>query len=749
MTHRRAEPLSGKTCCTWDGSLRRHALPWVLLWIPLLLVGCRQDSLTDPLPDPGPANLLVRPVAGNHQVFLPGSELPDPLVVEVFDLDARSPSPGVSVFWEVVLGDGAVLESDTVVTDAQGRAANRFALGSGLGQYVVRATVGREDQRWFDFEARAVETMVLSDLSVGSAAPGDIVGLLGTGFLSTPDSNVVLFSGVRGRVFYASPTRLDVEVPACLPERSVDVSVGLGWVRSESRGLTIRDAQDPTLLDVGADLVLAGSGVTACLRLGAPGEYVAVVQSPTSMAERTFQARFLGVQGDLVVPQAGGTPGPVVTHGEYRGPQPETLRAGSDWEEGLRRRERELIEAGWSPGARDLAAAAAAASVPELGEVREFEVLNRGGGFDPVTATARWVGSQVAIFVDQASPAPGLGDPDLEALGAKFEDPIFSVVSGSFGMPSDIDGNRRVVVLLTPRVNALSGSGEDGIVGGFFYAGDLLPGEEGSNGGEVFYSLVPDPGGTMGPSISVDEVKLWVPAVLAHELQHMIHFNRRVFESGALTGETLWLSEGLAHLAEQLVADTLSARGESEEAAVFLRANLLRGQEYMDSAGSASALQDAGTGTLAERGGAWLFTRYVEEHFRTASILERLTATALSGEANVEAATGLPFADLFSGWSAAVYTDGQGALTDALLVYPFTDLRGLFSAAPGGYTLAPEDLGDSEWEYSGSIPGGGSAYFLFTVPAGDLQGTALGIGRWDGGPTAPLGQLRVRIIRTS
>jgi hypothetical protein len=714
----------------------------------VVLSGCRLDSLTDPIPEPEFENVLVRPASGNHQVSLPGSELPDPLVVEVFDLDAGRPSPGVSVRWEVVMGNGAVLESDSLVTDAQGRAANRFALGSEVGGYVVRATVGTEDQRWFDFDARAVETMVLTGLSVGSAAPEDIVQLSGSGFLSTPDSNVVLFSGVRGRVVSAAPTRLDVEVPACLPERSVDVSVGLGWVRSDSRTLTIRDALDPTLLDVGEDLVLSGSGVTACVRLGAPGEYVAVVQSPASLAERTFKTRFLGLQGDPTAPQVGlPMARPAVPLQDPRLGL-DRIRTADRWEASLRERERGLIEGGLFVQARESAGPSRAASVPEVGETREFDVLNRSGGFDRITATARWVGPRVAIFLDQAAPAPGLGDADLAELGATFEDPIFSVVSGSFGMPSDIDGNERVVVLLTPRVNALSQSGEEGIVGGFFYAGDLLPGEEGSNGGEVFYSLVPDPGGTVGPAISVEGVKSWVPAVLAHELQHMIHFNRRVFEAGALTGETLWLSEGLAHLAEQLVSDTLSARGEAQEAARFLQANLLRGQEYMDSVGSASALQDAGAGSLAERGGAWLFTRFVEEHFRTASILERLTATVLSGEANMEAATGLPFGDLFSGWSAAVYTDGQGLL-DPFLEYPFTDIRGLFSPVPGGYTLAPDALGEAEWERLGSIPGGGSAYFLFAVPAGNLQGTALGVGRLDGGPTAALGQVRVRIMRTS
>jgi hypothetical protein len=750
----------GRRALRWNPALLLAALS-----LSLVLTGCRLDTLTEPLPDGGLPNLLVRPVSGDHQVGLVGSVLPEPLVVEVVDLDAREPRAGVAVVWEVVRGDGAVLDSEEVITDGSGRAANRLSLGSGAERYLVRATVGGEDPRWSDFEATAIEAMVLNSLSAESATPGEVIGLLGTGFLAASDSNVVLFSGLRARVLSATPTRLDVEVPACLPERSVAVTVGLGWVRSSSRSLSVVNAGTPLILEVGDDVVLPGGGSTACLRIGSPGEYALVVQSPVSVAERLFPFRLTGIRGDVTgpLPAAGpalspessarrGSGGPSV-----RGSTQPTgrIRGSGTWESTVRSWERELIRTtGLAPGGGErgtlgIARAEAAFAPPEVGELRDFQVLSREGTFDPVTARARWVGANVAVYVDTAAPAPGLGDSDVTELGDAFDDPVFSVVSGSFGAPSDLDGNERVVVLLTPRVNALSRSPEDGIVGGFFYAGDLLPAQVGSNAGEVFYALVPDPDGTLGFPITVEEVKLGVPAVMAHELQHMIHFNRRVLEAGAVAGETLWLSEGLAHLAEQLVADTLSARGLPQEAALYSRANLLRGQEYMDSVGSVSALQDTGDGTLAERGGAWLFVRYLEEHFRTESILERLTTSTLSGEQNVAAATRLPFSDPFSGWSAALQTDGTAPLDDPLLEYPDTDIRALFDPVPGGYTLSPIDLGEGEWDQPGSIPGGGSAYFEFRVPSGNLQGTALGIGRTDGGPTEESGQVRIRLVRTS
>ena len=51
---------------------------------------------------------------------------------------------------------------------------------------------------------------------------------------------------------------------------------------------------------------------------------------------------------------------------------------------------------------------------------------------------------------------------------------------------------------MTPRVNALvpaSDCAAKGFVTGFFYGRDLLPSLSNSNAGEIFFAMVPDPGG--------------------------------------------------------------------------------------------------------------------------------------------------------------------------------------------------------------------------------------------------------------
>ena len=55
-------------------------------------------------------------------------------------------------------------------------------------------------------------------------------------------------------------------------------------------------------------------------------------------------------------------------------------------------------------------------------------------------------------------------------------------------------------------------------------------------------------------------VRSTVPSILAHEFQHMIHHNERIIERGASNREAVWLSEGLAHMAEDLVGEELRRR---------------------------------------------------------------------------------------------------------------------------------------------------------------------------------------------
>lgn len=93
-------------------------------------------------------------VSGNNQRGDPGTELDDPLVVEVLD-DDNDPVSGVTVTFSVTAGGGSL--SDTSVdTNNRGRAQTYLTLGDEPGRNSVRASVSGVSTR-VTFTATAVE----------------------------------------------------------------------------------------------------------------------------------------------------------------------------------------------------------------------------------------------------------------------------------------------------------------------------------------------------------------------------------------------------------------------------------------------------------------------------------------------------------------------------------------------------------------------------------------------------------------
>src|SRR6185295_12325524 len=119
---------------------------------------------------------------------------------------------------------------------------------------------------------------------------------------------------------------------------------------------------------------------------------------------------------------------------------------------------------------------------------------------------------------------------------------------------SDIDGNGLVVVLMSNVINKLVSASEcisSGYVAGFFFGADLDPRSRTSwNNGEVFYSMVADPGATLSCAHSVAQVNNVIPVTFIHEFQHMISFNQHVLIRSGFA-EDLWLNEGMSHYAEE------------------------------------------------------------------------------------------------------------------------------------------------------------------------------------------------------
>ena len=85
-------------------------------------------------------------------------------------------------------------------------------------------------------------------------------------------------------------------------------------------------------------------------------------------------------------------------------------------------------------------------------------------------------------------------------------------------------------------------------------------------------------------------------------------------------------------------------------------ANMRNAQRFLESPGTISATAVAGSGALAERGGSWLFLRWLGDQ-KGEAIYGRLVQTAKTGGSNIEEKAGETFASLFGDFATAVYTD--------------------------------------------------------------------------------------------
>lgn len=248
-----------------------------------------------------------------------------------------------------------------------------------------------------------------------------------------------------------------------------------------------------------------------------------------------------------------------------------------------------------------LSSLAALAKEKEVGDLETFKVLSTMTSltkYEKVEAELRVKTPHLYFFVESDS-EDQMNDKELTSLAQAFEEIILPRSHELFGQESDINGDGHISILMSCVTNRMSTSG--GFVTGFFFPGDLYAvssSNPASNAQEIFYTLVPDPEGRCGvPITATFATQNILPGVLGHELQHMISFNRHVFQNKGATEEP-WLNEGLSHLAEDLL-------GYGQE-------NPSRVKLFLE-APSTTSLIPPTSPRLAERGASYLFLRYLYE----------------------------------------------------------------------------------------------------------------------------------------
>jgi hypothetical protein len=388
--------------------------------------------------------------------------------------------------------------------------------------------------------------------------------------------------------------------------------------------------------------------------------------------------------------------------------------------------------------------------------------------FKHITATAKAVDSTLVIYVDNAAPAGGLSSFDLDTLGKTFDNKLYPLDTAAFGRESDVDGNGKVIVLMTPIVNKLvtkkqCNDAGGGFVAGFFFGADIDPfyaGDSRFNHAEVFYSLVADPDSVLSCPHSVSEVKHVVPVTFIHEFQHMISYNQHVLIKGG-DPEVLWLNEGFSHYAEELGGRSYLPT-DSVTFTRFVIGDLYNSYQYLDSTGNHFLLPTAGIGSLAERGAAWLFVRYLVDQLRTdtsfaagAAVTRPMEFTTSTGADNVAAATGVPFEQTVTNWALANYvSDLSGFTAPSQLKYTSWSFRTAFASLHTQYPsdfikpfpLTPGVSAGSATNVTGTLRAGSGVFRLVVQPAGG-PGFTLRFGTSSGGPLSATPVPRLSVIK--
>ncbi len=697
------------------------------------VAGCGDGSTGVDLPE-----VEVTVQSGDGQYAESGRELGLPLVVRVSDRTTGDPVSGVEMTWSVAEGSATFPSGAAGITDASGTVSASVRVEGSPGQVHIRAEVRGRPEAAAEFTAYVIDRPTLDRISVTQAQAGSSIELVGSGFSPVPEHNIILFSGIRGRVVSASPTALTVDVPGCLQTREVEVTAQLGPLVSGSLPLSVEsNGEEPMDIAPRSYVDVDDREGFTCVALGGDGGavYLLLVASTGTVGAAKFG---FGLRGLAAGSGAGPSAGWPSAPGDARPERNHLLDLSFETE--LRRTESAFLK---SRAASPSGPTLAPARVPELGERRTFKVLNAERTFDEVSAVLEYVGERAVFYVDEAAPAGGFTSDDLQSFSAAFDEVIYPTVTSAFGQPSDLDENDRVAVLFTATVNELTPRGSGSLVGGFFYGLDLLD-QEGSNHGEIFYAMVPDPNGALSDPRSRTQVLEVIPGILAHEFQHMIHFNERVLVRGAASTEALWLSEGLAQMSEELVARAYYGRDDAPTGDRYRSGNLLRARRYLSSTSSVSLIVATGQGTLEERGAGWLFTLYLWDRGSGDGTLGALTKTTRTGADNVAAVAGLAWRPLFADWAAALYLDDLGSGSYPA-EYPTVDLRALLAGSNGSYPLVPEILGFGDFARSGALRSASPQHYIVLPPVGGR--VVLRVAGQGGAAAPPEAGLHVRVIR--
>jgi hypothetical protein len=682
---------------------------------------------------------------GDAQTELIATALRAPIRVRALDQHGN-PVPDVPVQFATSSDDG--VDASEALTDLDGIAAVTWTLGTALGAYQATASV--PDSTVGDvvglpvvtFGAQAVAYDV-SGLDATTPVVGQTVTILGAGFDPTPTANTVTIGGVAATVVGGSQTALEVTVPSfgCAPvaQRSFVVARG---VHNDSVPASVEPAS-ALRLGVGQRVVLDDPN-DYCLQFlpAAAGEEYLVGMTSTRRLAGEMAFSLSGWDGVGPQPTAASAPPLARASAVDHAPSPELrLRA---WEERFFDGDATVTLArprsATAPTGLGGPTAAPPSLVPVVGEVLPFRVpridADPCNDYTAISATVLAVGPRVVIALDDqvtAGPLLLAGiTTALNGLITVFGNQIWALGTQYFGLPTDLDANDRITVVLSPAVGTLG-------VPAFTAAVDHVARTQcpASDEGEIIYVNVP-----AAPTLlQLTDLMTSAQPDLAHQLTHVIQNTRRLSAgSGALP---MLLSEGQAEAAIEIIG--MAIRGDAprqDYGAAQVTLDLL-GLWYRPrfdrlsyvfgwdgAAGNVAGAPETcslfgfgGIGVACRPeyapGMAWGFTRYVTDRFGVGfaggeqAFHQALVTAGASGDvlAGLESLTGESIADIMVEWAMTLYTDGQiAAAAAADLQFSSWNLGSVYGSLPVAQRPQPDDQPFASWAANLGVVGGGTSY---------------------------------------
>jgi hypothetical protein len=520
-------------------------------------------------------------------------------------------------------------------------------------------------------------------------------------------------------------------------------------------------------LAVGESLTLRGRAAAEVLVGGAgpAGDFVVIPFHATTAgsAQLRVALRGEGLAPPPEVPQSGVAPGwsPVANVTAWEAHERHHARMTADVREHIRflRRTGALAQLRVPPPRRQQLGANT--TVGQIVQLNANALGNACTAVDMRPARVEAVSNHAIVVADTTNPSGGFTRLDFEAIAAEFDRLIYPTVTRHFGTPPDIDANQRVVIFYTRAVNEMTRPTDQGYVGGFFWARDLIPRSAScaaSNEAEIFFMLVPDPS-ALASHIphSRDALRQSTLATVGHEFQHLINAGRRLDRCGFDCFEELWLDEGLSHIAEEVlfyaetnrrprsnISRATLAAGESESLNRYMGSNLVRYGLYLERVTAHSVFGAENFGSLEMRGASWAFLRYLADHSGRADeeFFRSLVQTERTGVENLRGTIDEEPLEALRRWGVSVFTDDLVA-TAVEFQQPSWHFRSWLPPVFGNrfplqtHTLGPGGAVDLE------IRGGTSGYVYVRGGPGAGARVTTSVGG-----ASPPDELRVTVVRT-